>query len=269
MVLDVADLLGRRPSAVSLKFANLWSTHSRGLRGFRHTGRTAIAVVEEFRGREEELHRQAERIRAQMMAEGRTIRAEVAREGESTPEVSLVGETAVPTVAFSHIRAFIDAPPDRDAALLTEPIRIRRSGTWHDVVVLPLKWVINNPAIASSLAGAVLRDLGDRAKESASFALVRNRETGRLAEAQLHRLIPALHITDVRPSDRIPLLVKLGELKVPTIRLSKSIERRAGSLVPSAERPRVEAFFHIRARELCPTCVALLTSIVDRVQRRP
>jgi hypothetical protein len=269
IVIEVADLLGRTPAAVSLKFANLWATHTKGERGFSHTSHNAKAVVSEYRGQYERLHDDAERLRTELFEVGPTIRAERTLPADTAPSI---GPLIVERLLFRHgwSASYVEfLPPARVAALLrTEPLRFRRAGSGIEGLLFPFSWVLQHPVETLDIAGGAYQLLGKRIRESVAFRYARERKLDSVLTHELSVRIPDLDVTALVPADRKTLAARLVELKVTRVLTTKSIERMADRLDVTAERRRVREFFMIDADELPRLSLALLTSVIDRVLRR-
>lgn len=76
-VIDLADLMGRTPGAVSLHFANISNLiHGQG-HGKTHVGARTRELFEEFKGRDAELQANAAEIRRRYLERGPHLREPV------------------------------------------------------------------------------------------------------------------------------------------------------------------------------------------------
>jgi hypothetical protein len=84
-VIELADLLGRTPAAVSRAFGNLWAAQTNGRKGLKNRSHLADEVVSEYQDNLRALHSDALRLREMRVPHALTPRLEVVSNDPTTP----------------------------------------------------------------------------------------------------------------------------------------------------------------------------------------
>jgi len=253
-VRELADLLGRSPGAVSLKFGNIWAVHTGGARGLAHAGGMVYQVYHEFEGRRDTLIGAAADIRRRLISDDPTPRVE--------SEVSL-----------------------NDAAALRRLVRVRRlagqSGlelryvvtyTREGSVVLGLLFlvpvVLTYPDRIVRLVSEAADLLGRIIEKSRGWGLLLAGNLNRIARESVLRNAPGFHYNELSQSDERKFAIALGstgplEDRDPEM----SLPRRLRSLTPAALRRLIRRSLEIDPQNLCDRCLAMAARVADRVER--
>jgi len=85
LVREVADLVGRTPSAVSLIFGNLWAARTDGSHGLVHASKLISEVVEEYGHDFQKLRHDALQLRGRRIPRALTPRLEVYSQSDYSP----------------------------------------------------------------------------------------------------------------------------------------------------------------------------------------
>ncbi len=88
-VREVADLIGRSPSAVDRKMANLWAVWRPG-RGMAHFSKLDEKIVERYRHQLDQLAREADSIRQSLFDRRPTARAEALGPDEENARIEVL-----------------------------------------------------------------------------------------------------------------------------------------------------------------------------------
>jgi hypothetical protein len=194
LVRELADLLGRSPSAVSRKFGNLWAARTEGKSGLRHFGATCLKVVSDFEGREERLRQEASAVRARLFERAPSPRLEV--------QVSDADRTRFQDLILD----FTQADKLRRFQILTYV----RSGSVRCGVLLQLSSCLSTFDQASALASTVDTFVSTGLEQidparpplrSTLWELFKRHDLEETLAFTIRRYLPAIHLGELdRPS---------------------------------------------------------------------
>jgi hypothetical protein len=248
-VIELADLIGRTPGAVSLHFANISHLIFGGAHGKTHVGERTRELFEEYRGREAELQARASEIRKRLMAQDFTPRVEKQVSRDATQQLTLDAFAAAKEIGLPQgtVETY------------------EREGSWFFGVLMKLGPVVaSHPEQASRFANWLLEKLGRDASVSVGFTLAGAGKWRDLVDGVLSVEAPELHEPELSPKDRLTLAIRIqnsGYLRrwKPTkghLQLLSTMDR-------SAEKARVGRYLHIDAGHLCDMCLLMLKDFVD------
>ena len=248
-VIELADLLGRTPGAVSHHFANISHLIHGGDHGETHVGKLTRVVFERFQGKEDELHRRAAEIRGSLMVRDSTPRVERESPQERSEQLTL----EVFEGAASH-------------GLPEDSIRVyEREGSFHWGAILEVgRVILKYPVQAAEFLRWLSKKLGDGLEKSLGFELASRGKWEELAVGLLAQNAPGLHLDEFDGRDRITLA--LGPLVSGRFKNWKPLRRHFDLLRGmnrAAERGRVASYLNIRANHLCDNCLLMLRDLVD------
>jgi hypothetical protein len=252
-VIELADLIGRTPAAVSHHFANISHLIFGGSHGEPHVGARTRELFLEYKGRDGELQSRAAEIRRRLMGEDFTPRAE--------NEISKA-ETKQLTLDLFQALAEFRIP---EGSVQT----YEREGSWHFGVLVGLAKALQpEPSAVTSFLKWVQSRLGKGAVESKGFILGLAGMWQEISDGIVSTHAPQLHPSELEPRDRITLALLLSELG--TMRRWKPNKRHMELLVSmdrTAERARVGEYLNINATHLCDHCLLLLQDLVGKLLR--
>jgi hypothetical protein len=248
-VIELADLIGRTPGAVSLHFGNISHLILGGAHGKTHVGERTRELFEEYRGHEAELQARASEIRKRLMAQDFTPRVEKQVPREATPQLTLDAFAAAKKIGL----------PEGTVETY------EREGSWYFGVLMKLGPVLASyPEQASRFAGWLTEKLGRDASVSAGFTLAGAGKWRDLVDGVLSVEAPELHEAELSQKDRLTLAVQIqnsGYLRrwKPTkkhLQLLSTMDR-------PAEKGRISKYLDIDAGRLCDLCLLMLKDFVD------
>ncbi|MGB7123397.1 MAG: hypothetical protein WBE40_00855 [Thermoplasmata archaeon] len=265
VVREVANLLGRSPSAVSRIFGNLWAARAKlqGARetGLSHFGAEIEAVVREYDGRGPDLLSDAERIRALRFPYALAPRLEARVPAALVPWLSSLADLRTEFETFTRSRALT---------------YLRPGSTWFGIVL---------PAEASLLHSedtiAAIQKIESGLSESPRFdsgvdAVLRSRLWELLGRGSVsgavaftvRRYLADFHLAELDEPDRTKLAAYLSKVEgVRRIRGGARIEEGEGDEEPEPPLDHVRrvigAALGLDASGLCPDCSRTLWSIVS------
>ncbi|HEV2520002.1 MAG TPA: hypothetical protein VGX00_05205 [Thermoplasmata archaeon] len=251
-VIELADLIGRSPSAVSFHLANIWALKNPG-HGLANVGKKTSEVFEKYRGRDELLAHEAAQIRESLFA------------GLPSPRVELATSSGE---ADRLDKELFERFPE--ARLKPGSIIIYRySGTDHVGVLYPLFFALLHPEETAELLRRVAQVLGDAARWNRSAEDALDGRTVEIAEREIVTRAPSLHYSELSSKDRVKLALRmrgwrtLKRWKPSTARLELFI-----STEETAERQRVGKALGIDASRLCRRCLMMLSDALQSERRR-
>lgn len=249
-VIDLADLIGRTPGAVSLHFANISHLIHGRPHGKTHVGARTRELFNEFKGRDTELQANAAEIRRRYLERDPTPRLEQQVPKERGHQLTLD--------VFQAAREN-DVPEESVHTY-------EREGSWYFGVLVQLPLILAQYRDQTSAFLRWLRErLGDGASRSKGFDLAVNGKWQELADDVISSELPMFHVEELKPEDRITLALRLdrgGTVKgwKPTkgrLRLLASMDREA-------ERQRIAAYLKIDTAGICDMCLLMLIYLVNR-----
>lgn len=246
-VIEIADLIGRTPGAISFHLGNIFALKRSGA-GLEHVGGLTAQVFEKYRGRERELQAEAARLRREYFPNVVSPRLE--KNVESAEAKRLVAELR---------RRFPEAklPPG------TYVVYVYPGSIWLGVLVT-IQTALVYPKEAAILLRLAIEILGEIPRMTPAVGEVLDHRTVELAERQLHSIAPRLHTSDLSPPDRVTLALRLHGLK--SLRRWKPKASRLefyAAAEEAAERARLGKYFRINAAGLCRTCLMMLADVLD------
>lgn len=246
-VVELADLLGRSPAAISFHLGNIFTLKQAG-RGLAHVGGLTAQVFEKYRGREDALQEEAARLRREYFrsvvsprlekhleeAEARRLERELR---ERFPEARLPADTYI---IYSY-----------------------GGSVWLGILVT-VQTALLYPREAAKLFQLALEILGKVDQRTPAVGEVLDVRTVELAEREIHALAPRFHTSDLSPTDRVTLALRLHGLKsLKRWRPSATrLELYVGA-EEAAERARIKTYFRIDPSRLCRTCLVMLLDVLD------
>ena len=249
-VRDVADLIGRTPSAVSRKFGNLHSAWRPGT-GLAHGSKRDKIVVDRYRGREDsDLIRDANRLRTRLWGKCPSFRVEGAVERE--PEREAV---------FQRIQAIVtEIEIDPDATLT-----YRRRGSLIIGFVIATWWVLENwdriPRIIERI-----KEVVPKLKGSLGFEDANARRIEAFAEDKIKNVLVGLHFSEFGRSGLRDLAILLDRFEVEKIRFTLKLAKKFPNIDHATEKSRFESYtgVHIPS-EVCGKCLVMLLAALEQM----
>lgn len=247
-VIELADLLGRSPGAISKRFGNFFTLKTGDQAGLAHASRLTRQVFERYVGREDELFHDAREIRARLYEEGSTPRVEV---NVSDEEADVLQERL--QALFPEARL----PPDT-------VIVYRRAGSWWVGLLIVAQVALVYREDVRDLLRAAIDILGGKVRRSPTVDLVLEMKDVALAERIIRRRAPEFHPEQLSEKDRITLALRLSSL--PSLRKWRPTRKRLEFFSRASrdrEKDRVGGYFGIDAARLCDRCLMMLLDLLD------
>ena len=252
-VIELADLIGRSRGAVSHRFANISHLIHGGTHGESHVSARTRELYVEFLGHEGELQAKASDLRTQLMAEDPTPRVE--------KEVSR--DRARPLA--DEILAAAREAGLSEAILET----YEREGSWHLGIMVELGGAFSiDPRKTTDFLVWLGSHLGSSFSRSRGYELGVRGEWQEIADLVIAADAPQLHVSELRPQDRITLALRLrsgGSLR--HWKLSKKHLRLITNMNRTGERKRIAEYLSIDTSGLCDVCLVVLREIIERQLR--
>lgn len=246
-VVELADLLGRTPAAISFHFGNIFALKQAG-RGLEHVGGLTARVFEKYRGREDALQKDAARLRRDYFR--RVVSPRLEKRLDDVEAKRLERELR---------RRFPEARLPTDTYVVYD----YRGSVWLGVLVT-VQTALLYPKEAAALFRLAIEVLGAVHRRTPAVNEVLDGRTVELAEREIHALAPRFHTSDLVAADRVTLALRLHGLK--------SLKRwrpRAARLElyvgaeADAEKARIRAYFRVDPSGLCRTCLMMLVDVLD------
>lgn len=248
IVREVADLIGRSPSAVDRKIANLWAVWRPG-RGLAHFSKLDERIVERYRHDLTRLEHDASNIRAELVSRRPTARAEALGPDDEGERIELLWRLreAARDEAGNEIGVHV----------------FERKGTWYIGFFIEAYRVLTNPSVIPSYGVAAIAIY--RQFEPAVARLIeRTRDSERFAVEVTKRILPDLDQSHFSKRELEQIAKQLTYYQVDPFRFNRRLAR-AFEKVPVAEsRQRVEGVFHIRCPQECMRCTIILAAAALR-----
>jgi hypothetical protein len=269
-VIELADLIGRSPSSVSMHLGNVWS--AKAGRGLPHAAGLIRIVYERFRGRDGALLEAAAMIRAGLY------------ETAPSPRV----EARVPIVVVG-VPVDLDARRDAEMDLpLSEPelvirnlevsarsmfpsaevpngsvVAYRRFGSLWYGLLLAYQLAIAYPEVAGWLVNQAQQILGPSAQRTKSAEYAVDGRQVAIADQVIAQRLPKFRIESLSEHDRVTFAARLGLLKSmrtwkPTAERLELFAKESGD----AERERVGKYLGIDASRLSNSDTMMLQDLV-------
>ncbi len=246
-VVELADLLGRTPAAISFHLGNIFTLKEAG-RGLEHVGGLTARVFEKYKGREDALQEEAARLRRDYFT--RVVSPRLEKRLDDMEAKRLEEELR---------RRFPEArlPPD------TYIVYEYRGSVWLGVLVT-IQTALLYPKEAAELFRLAIDVLGGVDKRTPAVREVLDGRTVELAERQIHALAPRFHTSDLSPTDRVTLALRLHGLK--SLKRWRPRATRLDLYVGAeadAEKARIKIYFRIDPSGLCRKCLMMLVDVLD------
>lgn len=246
-VIEIADLLGRTPAAISFHLGNIFALKRAG-HGLENVGGLTERVYEKYRGKEDQLQREASRLRKEYFPKIISPRLEKRTDEDEGRRLK-----------EELLRKFPEARLPADTYVVYE----YRGSLWLGVLVT-LQTALLYPTETAALFRLARAILGPPNKETPAVEEVLDGRTVELAERQIHSLAPRFHTSDLDPADRVTLALRLQGLK--SLKRWKPNASRLELYVGAeeeAERERIRTYFRIDPTRLCRTCLMMLLDVLD------
>ena len=213
-----------------------------------HVGGLTAQVFDKYSGREDELRDEAARLRRYYFRKVVSPRLE-----------KHLDDVEAKRLEQELRRRFPEArlPPD------TYIVYDYRGSVWLGVLVT-IQTALLYPREATELFRLAIEILGSVDKRTAAVDEVLDGRTVELAERQIHALAPRFHTSDLTPTDRVTLALRLHGLKSlkrwrPT---ASRLELYIGA-EEEAEKARIKAYFRVNPSHLCRACLMMLVDVLD------
>lgn len=247
-VVEVADLLGRSPGALSMHFGNFFSARTGGKAGLTHAGKLVDQVTEEFRDRPDLLQKEAARIRRELYAESVSPRVEQEVTAEEADTLQRKLEES-----FAEARL-----PAKSIVIYRRPGSI-----WLGILILT-QIVLLYPDETKEFLRMALNVLNRVTVRTSGVTYALEGDQIGLAEAEIRRLAPKFHAEQLTPGDRVSLALRLPRLK--SLKRWKPSQQRLelfGKASSVAERARVDEYYGIDSKGLCNSCLLMLIDALE------
>jgi hypothetical protein len=253
-VREVADLLGRSPGAVSLKFGNIWSVHTSGAKGLIHAGEMVSQVYNEFEGRGDALTEAAADIRRHLISEDPTPRLE--------------SELPLGDAAARRRLGRIRRLAGQSGLELRYVVTYTRQGSVVLGLLFLVPVVLTHPDRIVRLISETADLLGRVIEKSRGWGLLLSGNLDRIARESVLRNAPGFHYNELSQFDERKFAIALGttgplEDRDPEV----SLPRRLRSLTPTSLRKLIRRSLEINPQDLCDRCLAMAARVADKVER--
>lgn len=247
-VREVADLIGRSPSAVDRKMANFWAVWQPG-RGMAHISRLDEQVVERYRNHLDRLDGDANTIRAELYERRPTVRAEAPAPDDGDRRVDILQKlrSAARDEAGNEIGVHV----------------YERRGSWYVGFFIDAYQVLSNPAVIPAYLVAAVA-VYPSLKRSVTRLVVRIRDAAKFAAEVTHRILPDLEQEHFSRRDLEQIARQLTRFEVDPFHFNRRLAQAFHKLSITAVASEVEAFFHITAPISCPKCTIILGAAARR-----
>jgi hypothetical protein len=254
-VREVADLLGRTPGAVSLKFANIWNLHTQGTQGFAHVGAMTRQVFQEFQGRRRDLLLEAASIRLRLIEEDPTPRIEL--------RVQLSIEDATRKLAGNRRSA-------RRSGLDTRyVVTYAREGSVVEGWVFLIPVALSNSQAVLEFVDRCISLAGDVASLSRGIGLLRSGKLRTLARESIVRNAPGFHYSELSRRDEQTFAMALGNTgPIEDERPQNYLARRVTAMTDGRLRRLIRTVLRIDPSRLCRRCLLIAAHVAGAVQRQ-
>jgi len=247
-VAEVADLLSRTRGSVSMHFANFFSLRTNGERGFSNAGRNVREVFRQWDSRPEELGREANRLRLPL------------QEQATTPRI----ESTVSEDALGDLQGALEAWVTQFEVPVDQRVIYTRKGSIEAGIVLFGTYIWNHPDIAADALTALFGIFGRSGRSSFGAWLARRHEELQLADSSIRAKLPDFELFHLNPGNRRHLALVLSSWKIPRIRLTDALRKKAARLNRASEIRSVRDYLQISvAGDTCIHCLALLKAVID------
>lgn len=253
VVREVADLIGRSPSAVDRKMANLWSVWRPG-HGLPHAGHLDGVVVERYRHDLGRLARDASEIRGEVAGTRPTVRAETEGPDDSDARTDLLHE----------LRARAREPNGEEFGIHV----YERAGSWYIGFFAEAYQVLTNPDKVTAYA-VIASGVYTRLRPSIDRMIERIRDRGRFAREVVKRVLPDLEQMHFSVATLEQIARQLARYEVDPFHFNQRLSRAFRRLSESAIAVEVERFFHIVPPADCQKCTIILAAAARRAMGNP
>jgi hypothetical protein len=253
-VIDLADLIGRTPGAVSLHFANISHLIFGGQHGKTHVSARIRELFAEYRGKDTELRAKAAEIRRRFMAEDPTprIEKEVPKERAAQLTLDIFNAASESGLPEGSVKTY------------------EREESWHLGVLLDLNLVLAKYTGQATRFLSWLGDhLGGQFSRSRGYELALKGQWQEIAIEAITREAPEFHPKELKPVDRVMLALQLG--RIGTLRSWRPTKSRLQSLSNmnrEGERSRIREYLNLDAAGICDMCLLMLKDLVERSLKR-
>ena len=251
-VRDLADLLDRSPSSISMHLGN-FAHAADPSRGLENAGAVFTQVVDRYKNDHAGLIAEAKRLRRRYF------------ESDTSPRVEIeLGDADDAPLREELLRRFPEArlPPGSIIVYQYDGSLCRGILVLLETAILFPQETANAFRIAISVLGTSLRR--NKAADSALDG-----RTLELAEREIARLAPKLDYNELDPPDRVSMALLLPRLK--SLRHWRPRARRLelfDGTELTAARTRVGSHYRINPARLCSKCVGmLLEALEDALER--
>jgi hypothetical protein len=247
-VIEVADLIGRSPAAVSMHFGNFFALKKDGEEGLRNVGKLTVEVYRKYKDRPDDLRKDAEEIRTRIYAEAVSPRVESRFAEDRAEQLENYLKEHFPEARL---------PPGTI-------ILYRRPGSCWVGVLTAVQLALVYPSETRSLFRLVIEALGGGDRKTPAVEHVLREDQDALATAEILRRAPKFHPAQLSASDRITLALQLPRLM--SLRDWKPGPRQLETFVGMStdpEKERVGKYFGIDASGLCNGCLMMLQAALD------
>jgi hypothetical protein len=198
VVREVADLIGRTPSAVSLIFGNLWSARTHGAHGLVHASKLIAAVVDHYGDDFQKLRRDALRLRGERIPRVLTPRLEVYSASDDPPVSEDDVRVAARQSGLSQSQFFVTTRPGSavvDVGVLLEALLTVTTGWLAIATTIDLiRRLINRRGRNSRSAFTVTK--------SRTWAQIEQGQTRRVEQEVLQFYLPGFPVGRLASADR-------------------------------------------------------------------
>jgi hypothetical protein len=247
-VIELAELLGRSPAAISRHFGNFHSARRGGEVGLTHYGRATAEVYARFVEDPQSVLEEAAVVRRAIYERSSSPRVE---QRTTEAEADRLTEELLAKFPEAHLPT-------------SSIILYRRPGSVWVGVLFVIHWVLEHPDETRAAIEYVLGILGVGATVTPPAAAAIDGRQLVLAEREIKRWAPKLDLQEISEQDRVTLALQsrllqpLAFWERPSLRVSLYDPN-----VANAERKRISAQFGIDASRLCGTCTAMLLDALD------
>jgi hypothetical protein len=247
-VLEIADLVGRSPSAVDLKMGNLWAVWQPG-KGLAHFSRLDQRIVERYRHDLRALERDANRIRGELFLRIPTARAEVRGPDDNSERAAIL----------SSLR---DAARDAAGNQLRVHVFERR-GSWYIGFFVEAYEVLINPAIVPAYVVIAL-SIYPRFKSAVARLIERTSDSSRFAREVTRRILPDLEQKHFSRSDLEQIARQLTLHRVDPFHYNRRLSRSFARVDLEDCHQRALQVFHVIPPGDCAKCTIILAAAAQR-----
>jgi hypothetical protein len=251
-VRDLADLLSRTPSSISMHLGN-FAHAADSSRGLKNAGAVFTQVVDRYKNDHAGLIAEAKRLRRKYFESDTSPRVEI--ELTDADDARLKEEL---------VRRFPEArlPPG-------SIIVYQYDGSLCRGVLVLLETAILYPQETADLFRIAIAVLGASVRRNQAANSALDGRTLELAEREIASLAPKLDYNELDPKDRVSMALLLPKLK--SLRHWRPQAKRL-ELFDGAElitgRARVSSHFKINAGRLCSKCVQMLLEALEDALKR-